>query len=133
LTYLALLWGNAALLLAREVGRQVGDPKVRHAFERRGLYVDEVVVHDLTSSLMHPMSWMPFGPAEVLEAARRGLVGETGLYVGVGDLSGGPVPLEELWARVQAYSASRTAATALVEEGGGQFLCPELLAAIAGG
>jgi hypothetical protein len=127
LTYLALLWGNAALLLARETAAQLADPGLRDRFARWAVYVDEFIVHELDSSLMHPMSWMPFGMHEFMHALRVGVMTERGWYAGAGEPRLGPVQPEEVWPRVEAYSRGKPAADGLLSEGGGQFLCAEIL------
>lgn len=106
-TMLALLYADTALLLCREGERMLPDgDKTRRLLARRGLYVDEVMAHDLAPCLMHPVDWMPCDPKEYLHATRFGIVDAGGIYKGAGTQGEGPVEVDVLWDRIVAYSAA---------------------------
>ena len=106
-TVLALLYGNTALLLCRQGEQMLSEcDKTRRLLERRGLYVDEVMAHDLAPCLMHPVDWAPCSPAEYQHAARFGIVDAGGIYRGAGVQGNGPVEVEAVWDRIVAYSAA---------------------------
>lgn len=106
LTYLGQLWGEAALIMARQLSERSEGEALRHWFGRRALYVDELAVHELEPTLMHPVDYMPFGVPEYQRTSTVGLTNRTGLYAGAGDLAEGPFDPEAVWERLKVYSAS---------------------------
>jgi hypothetical protein len=91
-TYLALLYGDAAVLMCRELAAQYPEgSEPRHLFERRGLYIDEVMAHDLSPCLMHPVDLTPFGLLEYMHATKIGIVDAGGIYAGAEGQGKGPL------------------------------------------
>jgi hypothetical protein len=107
-TYLALLYGDTALLTCKEASSRLPEGMdLRRSFERRGLYVDEVAAHELAPCLMHPVDLMPFGVAEFMHAAGRGIIDAGGIYAGAAGQGKGPVAdVPATAASIKAYSAT---------------------------
>jgi hypothetical protein len=106
LTYLGLLWAETTILMANQLAKQ-SNGTLPHWFEQRSLYVEEKAAHDLEPSLMHPISFAPFGVVEYLRAQNQGFAkAPRGLYAGAGHLGAGPLAPDEVWPRIQAYSAT---------------------------
>lgn len=106
LTYLGLLWAETALLMGKQLAKRSGGEKLRHWFERRALYVEESAVHELEPCLTHPVSLAPFGIVEYQRARTVGMIDPKGVYAGAGKVGDGPLVPEEVWPRVEAYSAT---------------------------
>lgn len=125
LTCLGLLWGETALIMAKQLAAHGAGPDLRRSFERKALYIDEQAVHELAPSLAHPISLAPFGVVEYTLAKTVGITNARGLYAGAGELGEGPLVPEDVWARVQRYSA---ASNRLETDCGpfGEFLSPAL-------
>ena len=110
-TYLALLLGNTALLFCRQAsGQQPSGSEQRRMSDRRGLYIDEVMAHDLAPSLMHPIDLVPCVPLEFDHAVRYGIVDAGGIYPGAGEQGKGPVDVAAMWPNIVAYAAKAAAA-----------------------
>jgi hypothetical protein len=105
-TYLALLYGDAALLMCRQAAAQYPEgAEPRHRFERRGLYIDEVMAHDLGPCLMHPVDLAPFVPLEYVHATKIGILDAGGIYAGAQGQGKGPVDVQPMWPKIEAYAA----------------------------
>jgi hypothetical protein len=107
LTYVGLLWADAAILMAKQLAKRSEGESLSRWFERRALYVEEAAAHDLQPSILHPISLAPFGVIEYQRARAVGLLGRRGVYAGAGEIGAGPLTPEQVWPRVQSYSANR--------------------------
>lgn len=107
-TYLALLYGDAALLICKQASKLLPEGMdLRRSFERRGLYVDELAAHELAPCLMHPIDLMPFGASEFMHATSRGIIDAGGIYSGAAGQGKGPVAdVPATAAAIKAYSAT---------------------------
>jgi hypothetical protein len=103
LSYLGILWGRAALLMASQLAERTSDKELREQLRRHALYVDELVTHELAPSLRHPLLLVPFGPTEYLLASKVGLTMTRGLYEGAGDPRPGPIDPRRVWRLIQEY------------------------------
>ena len=109
-TYLGLLYGNAALLLLRQTAQLLPEgAEQRRLFDGKAFYVDEYMAHNLAPCLMHPIDFMPCGPAEFFHAQRFGIVDPGGMYPGAGDQGRGPVDPESRWQKIEEHSAQAEA------------------------
>jgi hypothetical protein len=106
LSYLGMLWADTALLMAKQLAKQSPTENLSRWFERRALYADEFMVHELMPSLTHPITLVPFGFTEYQRACAVGIINPKGLYVGAGEIGYEPIAPEEVWPRMQVYSAS---------------------------
>lgn len=109
-TYLALLFGDAALLICKQVAGQLPNGSAeRRSFESRGLFVDEMMAHELGPCLLHPMDLMPMTMVEIMHALGAGIGNPGGLYVGAGGQRSGPVDLPAVWERIECYARGAAA------------------------
>lgn len=105
-TYLGLLYGNAALLMLRETAKHLPKELVESlSLERRGLYIDEHMAHELGPCLMHPIDFAPSSTEEYFRAQGLGIEDPGGMYAGAGDQGSGSVDPQTRWPMIQEFSA----------------------------
>jgi hypothetical protein len=104
-TSLALLLGDTALLMCDQLAdRAQLSAEQRRFGERRGLYIDELMAHELSPCLMHPIDFAPCTLAEALHAQRFGIADAGGTYAGAEVEVAGPVDFTRDWSKLTAYS-----------------------------
>ncbi len=106
-TYLALLYGDVVLLTCNQAKTQAA-PGSKQAtfFERRGLFIDETMAHELSTSLQHPIDLVPTEPMEYRHAVTIGIGDPNGIYVGAGVSDAGPVDPSATLRAITSYAAT---------------------------
>jgi hypothetical protein len=112
LSYVGLLWANAVILMAKQLANRSEGESLTRWFERRALYMEEAAAHNLYPSIFDPISLAPFGAVEYKLARTVGIINPKGIYAGAGEIGPGPLAPEQVWPRVQSYSASRARVSA---------------------
>lgn len=104
-TCLALLLGDTALIVCRQLAsRPQVHAEQRHFADRRGLFIDELMAHELAPCLIAPIDLAPITPAETHHAQMIGIVDPASVYTGAGIEKGGPVDFTTIWPKVAAFS-----------------------------
>jgi hypothetical protein len=113
-TYLALLLGDTALILCNQLSDREELSAQRRFGERRALYIDELMAHEIGPCLMHPVDLAPRTFTEALHAQRFGIVDAGGIYAGADVESTGPVDSARAWSKLTAYSEHAEATDVLL-------------------
>jgi hypothetical protein len=113
-TYLALLYGETAILnyKAYLLANEALDTVVRETMQRESFAVDELMAHNASPPLMHPMVYAPFGILETITRVRFGVIDKGGLYPGVPE----PLDTKDFEGAIKAIQEYSSSASSLVIE-----------------
>ena len=121
MTYLALLYGNTALLLYGRLltGGPARAPEESQGIEQRTLVVDERMAHHAGAmTFLYPGWYCPLGPVEAIAFAH--MPDTPMLYPGAREALQSKKSREEIWPAVQAYSR-RSASVSVLDGLEGPF------------